>query len=87
METSTVTVTAKVEEQSVEELPAELMAYLSLKLSSTAKPALITLRTSDAQASRVGSSEPLPDVRSSDTQLEVQAEGFSPTVVCFFFSH
>lgn len=87
VETSTVTVVGEVPEQSAEGLPAGLFVYLSLRLSAEARPANITLRTSASEATRLGSAEPLPDVRTFDAQLEVQAPGYSPTVVCFFFNH
>lgn len=87
VETQTVTIQAEVPASAADGLPSGLLGYLSLKLSSEAKPAQITLRTSDAEASRMGSSDLLPDVRSFDAQLEVQATGYSPAVVCFFFSH
>jgi hypothetical protein len=29
----------------------------------------------------------VPQVRAFDAQLEVQVPGYSPTAVCFFFSH
>jgi hypothetical protein len=87
VETTTVTIQAEVPEQSADGLPSGLLAYLSLRLSAEAKPALITLRTSAAEAIRHGSNEPVRDVRAFDSQVEVQVAGFSPTSVCFFFSH
>lgn len=85
VETSTVTVVAEATGPSAT-LPEGLLAYLTLRLSAEARPALITLRAA-AEASRPGSDELLTDVRAYDAQLEVQAPGYTPTAVCFFFSH
>ena len=87
VETSTVTVQAEVPQQSAEGLPSGLLAYLSMRLSATAQPAQITLRTSAAEVAQLKASDPLPEVRAFDAQLEVQVPGYSPTAVCFFFSH
>ncbi|HWP84087.1 MAG TPA: hypothetical protein VNN17_02775 [Terriglobia bacterium] len=88
-ESGTETTTATVEAIGTAEegLPSGLIAYLALRIRETARPAKITLRTSAAEASPAGATEPWPDVRAFDAQLEVQAPGYSPTVVCFFFSH
>ena len=86
IETSTVALVATVPEQSADSLPAGLLAYITLRVTATARPAKITLKTS-AEATRPGSTDPLPDVRSFGAEVEVMAPGYSPTVVCFFFTH
>jgi len=87
VETATVTVQAEVPEQSAEGLPAGLLAYLSMRLSPEARPAQITLRASAAEVTRLRASDAVPQVRAFDAQMEVQVPGYSPTAVCFFFSH
>lgn len=86
IDTSTVTILAELSDPSAKSLFAGLLAYLSLRVSANARPAKITLTTS-AEASRPGSSDPLPDVRAFGAELEVQAPNSGPMVVCFFFSH
>ena len=63
-----------------------LLAYMTLKLSDTARPAVIKLNTV-AEAKEAGSNKPLKDLRTAEAQVEVFAPGTQPAVSCFFFSH
>ena len=73
------------------ELPKEgihegLLAYMTLQVGETARPAVIALRTI-AEAGELKSNKPLNNVKTPDAQLEVFAPGTQPAVSCFFFSH
>ena len=86
IDTSTMTILAELSDPSATSISRGLLAYLGLRVGPNARPATITLTTS-AEASRPGSSDPLPDVRAFGAELEVQAPNSGPMVVCFFFTH
>ena len=88
VETSTVTVQAgfSSSETAKKGILAGLLAYLTLRISDTGRPAAITLRAS-AEGAELGSNKPLNNLRAIDAQIEVLAPGTQPLVTCFFFSH
>ncbi len=63
-----------------------LLAYMTLKLSDTARPAVIKLNTT-AEAKELKSNKPVKNLRTEPAQVEVFAPGTQPIVSCFFFSH
>lgn len=63
-----------------------LLAYMTLQVSETARPAVITLRVA-AEAGDLKTNKPLKNVQTPDAQVEVFAPGTQPAVSCFFFSH
>ncbi|MSO19868.1 MAG: hypothetical protein EXQ56_05280 [Acidobacteria bacterium] len=78
IDTSTVTIPAELSDPSATSISGGLLAYLSLRVGSNARPAMITLTTS-AEAFRPGSSDLMPDVRAFGAELG--AEG------CLFLLH
>jgi hypothetical protein len=86
VETSTLTAEAVAPEAPKKGIAAGLLAYISLKISDTGRPAQLTLRTT-AEATEFGTNKPLTNVRAFDAQVEVLAPGTQPAVACFFFSH
>jgi hypothetical protein len=88
VETSTLTI---VTANSSSEPPKEgihdgLFAYMTLKLSDTARPAVIKLNTV-AEAKELGTNNPVKNLQTAEAQVEVFAPGTQPAVSCFFFSH
>ena len=63
-----------------------LLAYMTLKLSDTARPAVIKLNIV-AEAKELGSNKPVKNLQTSEAQVEVFAPGTMPAVSWFFFSH
>ena len=67
-------------------IPSGLLGYFTFQISDSARPATIALRTT-VEASELGSTKPMADVRAFDGQVEVVAPGSQPSVACFFFTH
>jgi len=67
-------------------IPAGLLAYMTLNINETARPANITLRT-NAEASELKTKQPVKNLRTFDAKVEVVEPGTQPLVVCFFFTH
>ena len=88
VETSTVIIQTKPSnsEPRTRGISAGLLAYLTLKVSESGRPAVITLHTA-AEVRELGSNKPLTNVRTGDAIMEVFAPGTQPAVSCFFFSH
>lgn len=89
VQTSTVTVLASLSssEPSKKGIAEGLLGYLNLRIEKKGRPAIITLQAS-AEATELGSTKPLKNVRASGTQIEVTEPGAEPpAVTCFFFSH
>jgi hypothetical protein len=88
VETTTVTISAGVpsSETGKKGMAAGLLAYLLLKVSDTARPASITLRTT-AEATELGTKKVIDKLQVTEGVVEVQAPGSLPVVSCFFFTH
>ncbi len=88
VEVSTVTVTASVPpgDGSKKGIAGGLLAYLTMDISKTARPAIITLRTS-AEATETGTSKKLGPVETADAKIVVITAEDKPLTDCFFFSH
>jgi hypothetical protein len=86
VEESTLTVLASAPATGNASIPSGLLAYISLHLQETARPANITLRTK-VEAAELKSNKSLDQVRSADGTVEVIAPGSEPLVACFFFTH
>ncbi len=88
VETSTVIIQTKPSnsEPRTRGISAGLLGYMTLKVSESGRPAVITLHTV-AEVRDLGSNKPMTNVRTGDAILEVFAPGTQPAVSCFFFSH
>jgi hypothetical protein len=88
VETSSLTVLASFssQEPSKKGFPAGMLGVLTLRISEKAHHGMINLRTV-AEASELGSTEPLKNVRTSNAHVEVAWVDAPPSISCFFFSH
>lgn len=88
VETSTLTIQTESSsaEPRKEGIHEGLLAYMTLKLSDSARPAVIKLNTT-AEAKELGSNKPVKNLQTAEAQVEVFAPGTQPAVSCFFFSH
>lgn len=88
VEVSTVTITASAPlgESAKKGIGGGLLAYLTMDISKTARPANITLRTS-AEAAEAGTNKKLGPLEVAEAKIEVVAAGDKPLTDCFFFSH
>jgi len=87
VETSTLTVSASSPPGGTQKaVPSGLLAYLTLRISETGRPATITLHTK-VEAAELETNKKLDSIRSADGTVEVLATGSEPLVSCFFFTH
>ncbi|OFV98069.1 MAG: hypothetical protein A3H28_10695 [Acidobacteria bacterium RIFCSPLOWO2_02_FULL_61_28] len=88
VETQTVTVTASFLSPAPPQkgIPAGLLAYMTLRLTDTARTASIGLRPT-AEASDLGGNKPVQNLRAFETKVDVLAPGTQPLLACFFFTH
>lgn len=88
LETQTLTITASFLSPDPPKLgiPFGLLAYLTLKISETARAASITLRSS-VEARELGTNKPVQNLRAVETKVDVLALGTQPLISCFFFTH
>jgi cohesin domain-containing protein len=86
--TQTVSIVAAVKspETTKSGIPSGLLAFLTLELSKTARPANITLRTT-ATVTDLKTGKPITNLQTEEAKIEVLAEGAEPAVACFFFTH
>lgn len=85
VETSTVTMETSSTESPKEGIRSGVLAYITLKLTETARPATISLRTEveakDLKSKAVG------NLKVAESKVQVFAPGTQPQLTCFFFSH
>ena len=88
LETQTLTITASFlsPEPSQKGIPSGLLAYVTLKVSETGRPASITLHPT-AEAGELGTSKPVQNLRAFEAKVDVLAPGTQPLISCFFFTH
>ena len=88
LETTTVTVSAAAPSSGNgnKGIPAGLLAYITMSISESGRPATIALQT-NLQATEFGTNKTLDQMKAADTEVEVVAPGTEPAVACFFFTH
>jgi len=88
LETTTVTVsaTAPSSGNGNNGIPAGLLAYITMRINESGRPATIALQTK-LQATEFGTDKTLDQMKAADTEVEVVAPGSEPAVACFFFTH
>ena len=88
LETTTVTVSAAAPSSGNNNkgIPAGLIAYITMRINESGRPATIVLQTK-LQATEFGTDKALAQMKAANTDVEVVAPGTQPAVACFFFTH
>ena len=88
LDTQTLTITASFlsPDPPKKGIPSGLLAYVTLKISETGRPASITMRPT-VEAGELGTNKPVQNLRAFEAKVDVLAPGTQPLISCFFFTH